>query len=127
MVASLPKTKVNAFTVTRFARENSLNEKFKGTWVQEGLPDEITKGILARTLKQTDFVDEIVRADHRADDWLDEMKKTENFAWVFKDPPLELGRYYNQFCNRNEQAYNDYKAMGIKKLANTEIERQDRK
>ena len=55
------------------------------------------------------------------------MEQTENFSWVFKEDPLELGRYYNQFCNRNEKAYNDYKAMGIKKLTNTEINRSDLK
>ena len=55
------------------------------------------------------------------------MEKTENFAWVFKDPPVDLGHYFNQFCDRNEFAYNDYKAIGIKKLANREINRQDMK
>ena len=46
------------------------------------------------------------------------MNKTENFSWVFKDPPINLGHYYNQFCGRNNKAYNDYKSLGIKKLAN---------
>ena len=76
----------------------------------EGLDDEITKGLLARRLKQPELVEEIVGSDHRADEWLEKMKKTENFSWVFKDPPLNLGKFYNEFCNRNPKAYNDYKA-----------------
>ena len=31
-----------------------------------------------------DFIDEIVVADQRADEWLEKQKKTENFALVFK-------------------------------------------
>ena len=68
-------------------------------------------------------MDEILGSDHRADEWLEKMKRTENFSWVFKDPPLNLGKFYNEFCNRNPKAYNDYKAMGIKNMAQNEENR----
>ena len=115
---------VDNLTVNRHVREHSLNKKFHGTWVTEGLTDSVTKSSLARSFKQPDLIEEIVKADHKADGYLDRMEKTENFSWVFKDPPLELGRYYNLFCQRNGRAYRDYKTMGIKKLASDEIDRQ---
>ena len=64
MAQSLVKSKVDSFKVAHYARESGLNKKFQGTWVAEGLPDVMTKGILGRTAKQGDLIKEIVKADH---------------------------------------------------------------
>ena len=57
------REKVDAPTVKKFIRQVSLNDKFRGTWVAEGLTDEVTKGSLAKTVKQKDLVEEILMAD----------------------------------------------------------------
>ena len=53
----------------KFIREVTLNDKFRGTWVAEGLNDESTKTSFASKLKQPDFVDELLNAGVKADDW----------------------------------------------------------
>ena len=54
-------------------------------------------------------MEEILAADIKAEDWLAELRKTENFALTFPDPPVNLGKYYNNFCSRNTVAYTKYK------------------
>jgi hypothetical protein len=44
-------SKVDASIVRKFIREVTLNDKFRGTWVAEGLNDESTQTSLARKLK----------------------------------------------------------------------------
>ena len=78
-------------------------------------------GSLAKSVKQKDLVTELVEADTGADKWLEEQKQSENFALNFKEPPVELGKYMNTFCNRNEAAYKDYKNLGMKELARSEF------
>ena len=40
--------KVDNTMVRKYIRDTSLNEKFKGTWVAEGLEDGATKGTVAK-------------------------------------------------------------------------------
>jgi len=105
----------------------TLNEKFRGTWVADGNKEDLTKGILARTLKQPDLVDEIISTDLKSDEWLKTIEKMHNQAWVLRDPPVNLGKYFNDFCRRNTNSYKDYKKLGINKIAEAEFERYKRK
>ena len=57
------RNKVDAPAVKKYIREVSLNDKFRGTWVAEGLTDEVTKGSLAKSIKQKDLIEEILAAD----------------------------------------------------------------
>jgi len=54
------KIEVNSPAVNKFIRGISLNEKFQDTWVAEGLEDYMTKGVLAKKMKQPDMVQEII-------------------------------------------------------------------
>ena len=99
----------------------SLNDKFLGTWVAEGLNDAVTKGTIARQVKQPDLINEIIMTDEKADEWLEDAYKSENLATNYREPPIKLGRYYNSFCSQNDKAYSDYKNRGIKDLALSEL------
>ena len=121
------KIKVNVPAVNKYIREVTLNDKYRGTWVAEGLNDNATKGCLAKRIKQRDLISEILDADVKADEWLEEHRQTQNQAYVCKDPPLDLGKYFNDYCNRNPVAYGDYKQYGIKELANAEKRRHEKK
>ena len=111
----------------KYARETSLNEKFKGTWVAEGLADDATKGSVAQNHKIKDLIEELVAADGRADEYLLDVKKSENLNLIFKDPPIEFGKYYTKFCTRNANGYRDYKSIGIKEMVRSEEKRFDKK
>lgn len=121
------RNKVDAPTVKKYIREVSLNDKFRGTWVAEGLTDEVTKGSLAKSIKQKDLIDEILIADGQGDEWLEEQRQSENLAHNYREPPIEFGVYFNAFANRNLMSYRDYKHRGIKEMAKSEIKRFDKK
>ena len=121
------RDKVDAPTVKKYIRGVSLNDKFKGTWVAEGLTDEVTMGSLAKTVRQKDLIEEIIDADFKADQLLEEQKQSENLAHNYKEPPVQLGRYFNDFCNRNEQAFSYYKQKGIMEMAKSEVQRFNKK
>ena len=82
------RDKVDAPSVKKYIRGVSLNDKFKGTWVAEGLTDEVTMGSLAKTVKQKDLIEEIIDADFKADELLEEQKQSENLAHNYKEPPV---------------------------------------
>ena len=98
-----------------------------GTWVADGLNDEATKSSIAKKAELPDFVDELIKADKEADLYLVEQRKTENYALVFKDPEVILGKHFNDYCNRNTMAYRNYKTEGINNIAKDELKRYDRK
>ena len=57
-------TKVDAFSVTQYVREHTLNEKFKGTWVLKGLNDEVAKKIFnGSSRRPSGLVEEVLSAD----------------------------------------------------------------
>ena len=119
--------KVDNATVRRFIREVTLNEKFKGTWVAEGLNDEATMSSLAKSDKAKDLIVELIEADYRADEWLAEHKKVENLALNMRDPPIVLGKYFKDFCSSRIAAYKDYKSIGIKEMVKNEEKRFEKK
>ena len=119
--------KVDNASVRKYIRETTLNEKFKGTWVAEGLNDEATMGCFAKSHKVKDFIVELVEADYRADEWLADFKKTENLALNMKDPPIVLGKYFKDFCASRIAAYKDYKSIGIKEMVKNEEKRFEKK
>ena len=93
----------------------------------EGLVDDATKGSIAKNHKIKDLITELVEADERADDWLIEMKKTENLALNMKDPPIVFGKYFKDFCSSRNAAYKDYKTMGIQEIVKSEEKRFGKK
>ena len=105
----------------------TLNEKFRGTWVAEGLNDEATMSSLAKSHKVKDLILELIEADYRADEWLAEHKKTENLALNMRDPPIVLGKYFKDFCSSRIAAYKDYKSIGINEMVKTEEKRFEKK
>ena len=111
----------------KYVRETTLNEKFKGTWVAEGLVDEATMRGIGKSHKVKDLTVELIEADTRADEWLAEAKKTENMALNMKAPPIVLGKYYKDFCSSRIAAYKDYKSIGIKELVKNEEKRFEKK
>ena len=117
------KSKVDNTTVKKFIREVSLNDKFKGTWVAEGMNDKITQPCLAKVMQMKDYTEELVEADFRADEWLDEQEQIANFALTFKETPVDLAKYFGDYCRRNANGYRDYKQIGIKHLASSEQKR----
>ena len=81
----------------------------------------------ARTIKQPDLVNEIVEADHRADEFLDGLNDMHNKEANCRDPPTNLGKFFNDYTRRNPTAYSDYKSIGIEQIAKTEVHRYEKK
>ena len=46
---------------------------------------------------------------------------------TFKDPPLNLGKFFTDYCSRNPTAYSDYKMVGLKEVIQAEEDRYDYK
>lgn len=46
---------------------------------------------------------------------------------MYKEPPVNLGKHYNELCNRNYDAYTSFKKYGINGLAKQEQERFKKK
>ena len=70
-----------------------------------------------------DLIEEIVDTDIRADDWLDEQKKVENFSLSFIDPDIDWGQYFKDYVHRNPIAYSAYKTLGIQEMHKQEQQR----
>ena len=62
--------------VKQFIRKVTLNDKFEGTWVAEGM-ENFMKGSLAKTMQTKELVQELVEADNRAHEWYEEHEKIE--------------------------------------------------
>ena len=70
---------------------------------------------------------ELNEFDEKGDLWLEDQRQSVNLAHNFKEPPVELGKYWGSFCSRNDLAYKNYKNQGIKEMARSEIRRFDKK
>lgn len=62
------KPKVEPSLVKQFIRKVTLNDKFDGTWVAEGM-EKFMKGGLAKTMHTKGLVQELIEADNRAYEW----------------------------------------------------------
>ena len=89
--------------------------------------ENFMKGSLAKTMQTKELVQELVEADNRAHEWHEEHEKIKQFNLNFKEPPIDLGRYYKDFCSRNPLAYRDFKTQGIKGIVEAEERRFEKK
>ena len=108
-------------------RETTLNKAFKGTWVSEGMDKRVTNMGLAANHVELDFEYENAMAEKRAEEWLKDQEFRRNHELNLIDPPLNMGKYWKDLCNVNDQAYVDYKILGAKETALLEINRHKNK
>ena len=97
-------------------RETTLNKAFKGTWVSEGMDKRVTNMGLAANHVELDFDYEQAMAEARAEEWLKDREFRNNHQLTLVDPPLNMGKYWRDLCEVNDQAYVDYKQLGVKRL-----------
>ena len=119
--------RVDSVTVRKYMRETTLNRAFKGTWVSEGMDKRVTNMGLAANHIEPPFDYERAQAEVRAEQWLKDQEFRTNHELTLVDPPLNMGKYFKDLCEANDQAYVAYKQLGVKETALLEIDRHKNK
>jgi hypothetical protein len=99
--------------VRRFLRIKYLNDIFKDTWVNWGLDKTLTASGIARNLKIRDPEIEIEEAFQRAEEWLEYYQEVQNQALQVDDPPINMAKYFKEFCEARSNSYGVYRKVGI--------------